>query len=599
MDYEFKNNTYYATPKEHYLDKIQLELGDSKQPHLFFPQVKIMRWDNEVNASFRLKDFDNYVVSTEAEKIKLVNGTKEVHFYEFVPDISHQEDGFKFEVILKEKPTSNKIEFTIQTKGLDFFYQPPLTQQEIDGGAERPDNVVGSYAVYHKTKGGINRSDGMEYKAGKALHIYRPEAIDATGKWVYGELNITINEDGTGLMTKTIPQEFLDNATYPVLIGSPTPPVFDAKSTTTGTASPLTFSHTCTGTDRLLTLGLAWRDDVARSGGAPTYNGVAMSQAGITQVKAGAGGFPGASAEMWYLTNPTSGANTISIPNTPSLSIRAIASSFVNAHQEQSTVLDQTGGGTGTTANPSNSITPTMNLQIIVDIMSHELNTAETGRNKTLLYATDEGVWNTAAQYELQGNAAETTFTHTIGADHWAIAMASFRAKDNPTFGYESIGGTGGEITSQYKYGGSVFAGAAGDSTSITAYFSCPAPTTGVALYLHSDLSFVDGNDWSQDANGSASWVTVNTAGATISAVDYIVGIGNANTTLTLYYDSGAANQGHMSTTDTYVGDGTWTTPITADHDTNKYSIYCTYTAGGGGTAIKDIISDNSLLFPR
>src|SRR3972149_2166259 len=245
--YEFANESFKQTAKSNPKDRIEVIVGDDKQPDLFYPQIKISRWDNEVNTSVRLKedDYTKATVETDKEVIKWVNGTKEVHFYD-KPELS-EDGGYEFEVILKEKPASNVLEFTIETKSLDFFHQPALTQQEIDEGASRPANVEGSYAVYHKTKGGMNDAAGMEYKVGKAFHIYRPEAIDATGKWVYGELNITINEDGTGLMTKTFPQEFLDNAVYPVLIGSPTPPAFDAKSTTIGTADPLTLSHTCTG----------------------------------------------------------------------------------------------------------------------------------------------------------------------------------------------------------------------------------------------------------------------------------------------------------------------------------------------------------------
>ena len=48
------------TPKDDPKDKIEVELGDSKDSTKFHPQVKLMRWDNEVNASFRLKDERKY-----------------------------------------------------------------------------------------------------------------------------------------------------------------------------------------------------------------------------------------------------------------------------------------------------------------------------------------------------------------------------------------------------------------------------------------------------------------------------------------------------------------------------------------------------------
>lgn len=126
-----------------------------------------------------------------------------------------EDGGLEFEWVLPHRPLTNTLTATIQTKGLDFFYQPPLTPEEIEQGAERPENVVGSYAVYHKEKGGMNRSDGKEYKTGKAFHIYRPKCKDANGNETWGELNIDTN---SGILTVTVDNDWLDSAVYPVII---------------------------------------------------------------------------------------------------------------------------------------------------------------------------------------------------------------------------------------------------------------------------------------------------------------------------------------------------------------------------------------------
>lgn len=63
--------SFKTTPKDDWRDRIEVILGDDKDPTTFQPQFKLMRWDNEVNCSIRLKDFDNYTLSTEGEKIKL------------------------------------------------------------------------------------------------------------------------------------------------------------------------------------------------------------------------------------------------------------------------------------------------------------------------------------------------------------------------------------------------------------------------------------------------------------------------------------------------------------------------------------------------
>lgn len=221
--YTIAANTFVAVPKIDPKDKIEVEIGDSKQPD-FKPQVKIMRWDNEVNFSVRLKDdqIEPETISANKDKIVWDKGKISANFY----DIKDGEGGFEFEVILKEKPASNKIEFTLETKGLDFFYQPELTDAEVlkDWNDDlppgetietlrrklRPENVVGSYAVYSSEKK-VNFVGGKEYRAGKIGHIYRPKIIDNVGNEVWGELHIEM-----GILSVTIPQDFLDNAIYPI-----------------------------------------------------------------------------------------------------------------------------------------------------------------------------------------------------------------------------------------------------------------------------------------------------------------------------------------------------------------------------------------------
>lgn len=212
--YQFVNNTFILTAKDDPRDRITVEIGDSKQPDTFYPQVKIQRWDNEVNASFRLKDDQpaSEALSTSQEKIVWTKGTKEAHFYEVAPSEEHPEGGYEFEIILKEKPTTNRIEFSLETKGLEFFYQPALTQQEIDEGAIRPENVVGSYAVYY-TDCPANYVGAKLYRVGKAFHIFRPRIEDAVGNWVWGDLHADVQG---GSLTVEIPQTFLDGAVYPV-----------------------------------------------------------------------------------------------------------------------------------------------------------------------------------------------------------------------------------------------------------------------------------------------------------------------------------------------------------------------------------------------
>lgn len=193
-------------------DRVEIEVGDSKQPD-FKPQLKIMRWDNEVNFSMRAEEKAGATLLQENGVIKYITPDYEVHQYD-KPDAS-EEGGFEFEWVLKAKPATNVLSATIQTKELEFFYQGELSTEAIKRGDIRPNNVVGSYAVYHKTKGRMNDAAGMHYKSGKAFHIYRPKAIDANGVEIWADLNIN---EVQGILTVIVPQKFLDEAAYPVIV---------------------------------------------------------------------------------------------------------------------------------------------------------------------------------------------------------------------------------------------------------------------------------------------------------------------------------------------------------------------------------------------
>lgn len=226
------NGKYIFTSPE-----MKIEVGDTKQT-LFYPQTKLIKWDNEVNFSLRYtsdtsgstysKDAQNIITWTDKYGVK-------VRMFETTDPNDNTASGFEFEFELPIKPATNIFDMTIQTKELDFFYQNPTDKQAqdwIDRATEAstifpeakiyipasleeakrgicPENVVGSYAVYHKSK------NNNQYKTGKAFHIYRPKATDKEGNWTWCELKVDTN---TETLTVTVPQDFLDNAIYPVIV---------------------------------------------------------------------------------------------------------------------------------------------------------------------------------------------------------------------------------------------------------------------------------------------------------------------------------------------------------------------------------------------
>lgn len=231
---KFQGNTFSRHKVSDPLRQIEIEIGDKKQAD-FYPQVKTKHWGNECNLSVRLKE-DAYEGELQrvGQKVEWKRGNRTARLYELD---GFEDGGFEFEVELAEKPDTNVVEFTIQHKGFQFLFQGELTKEEKSQGYERPENVIGSYAVYHKTA--KNNWKNRHYRTGKAFHIYRPFAQDAEGKRVWCDLHI---DEESGLMTITVPQKFLDEAIYPVIVD----PTFGY--TSIGATSSATSASTIAGT---------------------------------------------------------------------------------------------------------------------------------------------------------------------------------------------------------------------------------------------------------------------------------------------------------------------------------------------------------------
>jgi hypothetical protein len=217
--FDFVDNTFTAKEQEFAV----CEVGDAKQPDAFYPQVKLMRWKNEVNFSLRLvHDEAEPVVSVVEDRIQWAGKAVEAHFYEVGEGKAG--GGFEFDITLKEKPPTNRITFTLQTKGLIFLPQPQLKNvnpdgsfwEEDDHGGRRecPANIGDSIAVYHQTMAGnYTALGGNNYKTGKFCHIPRPKMIDAQGWEVWGKPTV---DEAKDLFHVDMPLEFWAKAVYPV-----------------------------------------------------------------------------------------------------------------------------------------------------------------------------------------------------------------------------------------------------------------------------------------------------------------------------------------------------------------------------------------------
>ena len=174
-------------------------------------EVELTRWNGKESVS--IKPIGDYLPSTRKTLSKVRKAESIDGKSTFI--IEPIEGAINLDTILNEKPqfTGDTYEqFHYQILGCgdyDFMYQLPLTEEEIAQGDVRPDDIVGSYAVYHKTL------KDNEFMTGKAFHIKRPKIIDDTGDWVWGELGFDVN---SCTLTVYAPQKFLESAIYPVKV---------------------------------------------------------------------------------------------------------------------------------------------------------------------------------------------------------------------------------------------------------------------------------------------------------------------------------------------------------------------------------------------
>ncbi len=178
--------------------------------------VEAKQVENRVETSFPWKDQPAIKVVYDMGQPTLAEKFKDKRKKEVVTEaVNFGDGGFKVDILLDEKPDTNVFCYAIQgAENYDFFYQPPLTEQEIAEGASRPPEIDGSYAVYHKTL--KNHQIGKEnYATGKVMHIPRPQvwSMSDTETKVWADMNYD-----NGNLCVTVPQDFLDKAEYPVRV---------------------------------------------------------------------------------------------------------------------------------------------------------------------------------------------------------------------------------------------------------------------------------------------------------------------------------------------------------------------------------------------
>jgi hypothetical protein len=213
--------------------------------------------------------------------------------------------------------------------------------------------------------------------------------------------------------------------------------------------NPFTFSHTTTGSDRLLLVSVASQpnddDGIVEVATGITYGGQALTLVGTA-----ASGTDNARIEIWRLVNPPAGSNTVSITfndafddpvNEEGASAGAV--SFTGVHQ--GTPL-----GTFASANASGVTPMTVNVssavgELVFDTVARKGNavTVDPGQSEQWNLCTDGGCSNVGGGASTKAGAASVTMSWTPDNDRWAIGAVSIKpaaTSPPPTAGICSTG---------------------------------------------------------------------------------------------------------------------------------------------------------------
>lgn len=187
-------------------------------------------------------------------------------------------------------------------------------------------------------------------------------------------------------------------------------------TTASAGATSATWSHTCTGSNRALVVGVA-----IGLGGAGTttctYNSVAMTSLGLIASNNQTSGY----CQLFGLINPASGANTVAITTTTA-SIAGGSVSFTGAGSFGTAV---TAAGAGT---PSVAVTGTTSGNMVVDVACN--GAAITSSNQTQRWLRNNNL-DTAAGNGASSTAAaggSITMSYVTTADWWGIVAVEVLA---------------------------------------------------------------------------------------------------------------------------------------------------------------------------
>ena len=199
-------------------------------------------------------------------------------------------------------------------------------------------------------------------------------------------------------------------------------------------------SYTCGSGATLLLLTICVGGTTGRTGGAPTYNGIALTQVGSNLV--------GSSTvlEMWYMLNPPCvDVIDLEIPDGNSVYYTAEISSYKSATGFSALRASGTAGPTTSTNPTGPTHTGLASGDVIIALVGSAHGTwAPSGQTGTSLYTVDNGTYGNAAQYYIKVDVNDQALAWTFAnSASWEIISAVFQEESSAKCW---IGGAGAQL---------------------------------------------------------------------------------------------------------------------------------------------------------
>lgn len=189
-----------------------------------------------------------------------------------------------------------------------------------------------------------------------------------------------------------------------------------ASSTSSSGVGPFTFSHTVTGSETVLLVGIALYDSNDVVSGV-TYNGVAMTAVPSSTVSNGQ-----YTTTLYYLVAPASGANNVSVSVTGTVFEIGIGSISLTG-ADQATPLGTANTATGNSTTPSVNVTSASG-EIVVDtsLIVHSGTYSVGGGQTSRWNAIGSGGFIKYAGSTEPGDTSVTMSWSNTSAQDWAIS---------------------------------------------------------------------------------------------------------------------------------------------------------------------------------